>query len=271
MDQDEQSAGQVPPRVRQDQMLELVRQSSFVHVNDLARRFGVSEVTVRSDLDALESRDMLRRVRGGAVPRAPSGPERPFEESRVANAEEKMAIGEAAAAMVESGDTVLLDVGTTTTAVAEALARRTDLHDVTVFTSSLTIALSLESATPWLTVVVTGGTLRPLQHSLVDPLGALMLEGIHATRAFLGCNGVDPQAGITNVNLPEAAIKRRMLTAAAQRVVVADGSKVGAITLYRLCGVEDVDLLLTGPSAPQPVVEGLAEGGLDIRTVSLED
>jgi DeoR family transcriptional regulator, aga operon transcriptional repressor len=136
----------------------------------LSTRFEVSEVTVRADLDALESRGMLRRVRGGAVPRPAPTLERAFEEAEVADAEQKQAIARYAARMVSSGDTIVLDVGTTTTAIAHALAARQDLTDVTVFTSSLTIALALENATPNLTVVITGGTLRPKQHSLVEPL-----------------------------------------------------------------------------------------------------
>lgn len=254
----------VPARIRRERMLELVRARDFVHVSELASAFGISDVTVRADLDELQTGGHLRRVRGGAVPRTRPRPERPYEESVTAHVADKEAIGAAASALVTSGDTVILDVGTTTTAVARALATRDDLADVTVFTNALTIALELEAASSGITVVVTGGTLRPLQHSLVDPLGGLVLASINAGIVFLGCNGIDPDAGITNINLPEAAIKRRMLQAAQRRVVVADGSKVGEVALAHLADVADVDLLLTSESADPAVVEALQDRGLEV-------
>ena len=166
--------------------------------------------------------------------------------------------------MVESGDSIVLDVGTTTTAIAQALAARDDLTDVTVFTSSLTIALALEDATQRLTVVVTGGTLRPKQHSLVEPLAGLVLGPIHVGTAFVGCNGVDPDAGITNVNLPETEIKRMILQASQRRVVCADASKLGRVSLAHVCDLDDIDLLITDVDAAQELVQTLRETGLEV-------
>jgi hypothetical protein len=120
----------LPARIRRDRMLALLREQEFVRVSELADRFDVSEVTVRADLDALEQRSELRRVRGGALPRASAPPERRFEEAEVAAAAQKRAIGRAAAALIEDGDTLILDVGTTTTAVAQALAHRADVADI---------------------------------------------------------------------------------------------------------------------------------------------
>jgi DeoR family transcriptional regulator of aga operon len=250
--------------VRRERILELVSSREFTRVSELRARFGISDVTVRADLDALARRGRVRRIRGGAMPCAPAAPERPFEETEAAHAEEKAAIGRAAAALVGDGETILLDVGTTTTAIARALVARHDLRDVLIVTSGLNIALELEPAIPRLSVAVTGGMLRPLQHSLVDPLGGLMLERLHAHTVFLGCNGVDPRAGVTNANLPEAELKRRMLRRARRRVVVADGSKIGAVHVAELCAVGDVDQLITGPSAPAEVVAALGEHELDV-------
>jgi DeoR family transcriptional regulator of aga operon len=103
-----------------------------------------------------------------------------------------------------------------------------------------------------------------MQHSLVDPMGGLMLERINARTVFLGCNGIDPNGGITNINLPEAEIKRRMLQAARQRVIVADGSKVGRVELAYLCGVDEIDLLITDSSADPAVLNALREKELHI-------
>jgi DeoR family transcriptional regulator of aga operon len=262
--EESKSDGDMPAEMRREQMLAFVNSRDFVRVSDLSARFGVSEVTVRGDLDTLADRGQLRRIRGGAMPRPMPQPERSFEEMQAARVDEKARIGELAASLVSQGETVILDVGTTTTAVARALANRLDLYDVVIFTNSLNIAIELESAIPRFTVVVTGGTLRPMQHSLVDPMGGLMLERINARTVFLGCNGIDPNGGITNINLPEAEIKRRMLQAARQRVIVADGSKVGRVELAYLCGVDEIDLLITDSSADPAVLNALREKELHI-------
>src|SRR3989440_7251776 len=256
--------GDVPAEMRREQMLAYVKTQDFVRVTDLSARFHVSEVTVRGDLDVLTEQGHIRRIRGGAMPRTVPRPERPFEEMQGARVNEKDTIGRVAASLISHGETVILDVGTTTTAVARALVQRQDLYDLVVFTNALNIALELEAAIPRFTVVVIGGTLRPMQHSLVDPLGGLMLEHIHTHTVFLGCNGVDPEGGITNINLPEADLKRRMLRASRRRIVVADGSKVGEVELARLCGVDGIDLLITDSSANPKMLDALRERSLEI-------
>ena len=160
-------------------------------------------------------------------------------------ADAKRRIGIAAAGLVESGDTIILDVGTTTAAVAVALAERQELRIVVVITNSLTIALTLEGSIPRLTVIVTGGTLRPLQHSLVSPYATRVLEDLRADMAFIGCTGLDPVNGVTNVNLPETELKRAMLTAAARTVIVADSSKFGRTDRGRIGPLDDVWTLVT--------------------------
>jgi DeoR family transcriptional regulator of aga operon len=138
---------------------------------------------------------------------------------------------------------------------------RVELREVTVITSGLRVALELEQAWPRISVVVTGGTLRPLQHSLVNPLGMVMLERLNAAVAFIGCNGVDVRGGVTNINLPEAEIKRAMLLAARRPIVVADGSKLGEIEVAKVCDVSEVSLVVTDGSADAAVVEELREAG----------
>ncbi|WKK71965.1 DeoR/GlpR family DNA-binding transcription regulator [Rathayibacter oskolensis] len=155
-------------------------------------------------------------------------------------------------------------MGTTPLAIAHALVARDDLRDVTVITNGLSTALALEPAIPRFTVVVTGGTLRPLQHSLVEPLASEVLERLRADVVFIGCTGVDPEAGVTNVNLPEATLKRRMLHAAARRVVVADSRKLGVVDLGRVAATAEFDRLLTGEAAPDDVVARLEEAGLAV-------
>ncbi len=256
--------GEIPAEIRREQLLSFIKANDFVKVSNLSARFSVSEVTIRGDLDALARRGHIRRIRGGAMPGTLSHSERSFEETKSTHVTEKALIAHAAASIVTSGETIILDVGTTATAVAQELLKRRDLHDIVIFTNALNIALELERAIPRFTVVVIGGTLRPLQHSLVDPLGGIMLERINAHTVFLGCNGVDAVGGITNLNLPEADIKRRMLKAATRRVVVADSSKVGKIALAHLCEVEAIDLLITDNAANPSVLNALLERNLEV-------
>ncbi len=252
---------------RRDQMLAVINERSFVRVDELSSQFRISEVTARNDLTVLAERGQIRRIRGGAMARAGLGQERPFEESLASYAVEKLAIGRAAAELIADGESVIADVGTTALAAARALVERTELRDVVVFTNGLKTALELEAAIPRLTVVVLGGTLRPLQHSLVDPLATPMLDHLSVSTLLLGCNGVHPTGGITNINLPEAQVKRHMLKIARRKIVLADGSKIGGIELSHLCAVDEVDLVLTGESADPGSVTALRERGCDVRIV----
>ena len=252
---------------RRDRMLAVISERAFVRVDELSSQFGVSEVTARNDLTVLAERGQILRIRGGAMPRAGLGQERPFEEALASFAVEKLAIGRAAAELIADGESLIVDVGTTVLAAARALVARTELQDVVVFTNGLKTALEFEPAIPRMTVVVLGGTLRPLQHSLVDPLATGMLDQLSVSTALLGCNGIHPTGGITNINLPEAQVKRHMLKVARRRIVLADGGKIGRIELSHLCGVDEIDMLITGESADPEVLDAVRERGCEVRVV----
>jgi DeoR family transcriptional regulator of aga operon len=252
-----------PALVRRELMLAQIHDQGFARVGQLSRQFSISEVTVRADLDLLAETHAVQRVHGGAVA-GTREPEHPFEQSLLTGQDQKKRIGAAAADLVESGQAIILDVGTTTTAIAGALLARHDLHDVIVITNALNIALLLEPAIPRFTVIVTGGTLRPLQHSLVDPLAGVVLDRVRADLAFIGCSGVDAVSGITNVNLPEADVKRRMLAAAARTVVVADSSKLGVTQLSRVAPIGDIHSLVTANEADPGQLASLEAAGLAV-------
>lgn len=260
----------LPTAVRRDRVAEAIRRSRYTSVSDLAAEFGVSEVTIRTDLDVLAETGQVRRVRGGAIHRATGTLEASFEQDSDTLAVEKAAIGRMAAGLVESGQTVMLDIGSTVAAVARALSERTDLQDVTVVTNGIRVAMELEPAVPDLAVLVTGGTLRRLQHSLINPFGTLLLEQMHAHLAIVSCNGIDAQAGVTNTNVGEAEIKRLMLRAGRRRVVVADGSKVGQVSLVHVFPADDVDLLVTDASADDEAIAALRDRGVEVRVVDRE-
>jgi DeoR family transcriptional regulator of aga operon len=251
------------PEERRTVILSILNEAGRCRVIDLARKLAVSEVTVRQDLDVLEKQGLLSRTHGGAILIAKRGYERSFNIEESAFQEEKARIGQAAAGLVSDGETIILDVGTTVTEIARNLQMRKGL---TVVTNALNIAMLLEKA-PEITVLVTGGTLRSKQHSLVNPFGQFILERIQVDVAFIGVNGVEAEHGVTNVNMAEAEMKTLFLKAARRRILVADSSKIGNVALAKVADLRDIDLLITDEQADPEEVARLVEKGLDIKLV----
>jgi DeoR family fructose operon transcriptional repressor len=249
---------------RHDAIRRAIEAGGQVSVAHLTDRLGVSEVTVREDLKYLELQGVLTRVRGGAMLSRHGAMEMPLEETSTTNRAEKQAIGAYAASLVRNDQTVIIDVGSTTTEMAKALSP--DLMRVVVITNGLNIALILESL-PGVSVIVTGGTLRPLQHSLVAPMGNLILDQINADVAFLGCNGADPLRGFTNTNIAEAEIKQAMVRSAEKIVFLADHDKIGRVASALVTDVSGADLLITDEGADETVLGNLRSDGLAIDLV----
>ena len=252
--------------LRHDVIRRTLEVDGRVSIADLKDRLGVSEVTIREDLKHLEQCNTLTRIRGGAVALRNGSAERPLEETSTTNRAEKTAIGARAASMVENGQTVIIDVGSTTTELARALSP--GLTGVVVITNGINIALLLESL-PGVSVIVTGGTLRPLQHSLVAPMGTLLLEQLKADIAFLGCNGVDPTRGFTNSNIAEAEIKQAMVRSAGRTVFLADHDKIGEVASAFVADISSAELLITDSGADQKELRILESEGLAIDVVSV--
>jgi DeoR family transcriptional regulator of aga operon len=250
---------------RRQRILTQVRARDFVRIQDLSRQLGVSEVTIRADVDRLARDGGLRRVRGGVMRVLQTVPELRYEARSTSRLAEKKAIAAAAVAMLSDGDSVILDAGTTTMEIAHAIADRAELSDLTVFTAGLNVALALERAIPRIQVIVTGGALRPQQHSLVEPLSTLVLERIRAAIGFVGCNGIDPALGIMCMSLPDAGLKQAIIAASHRTVVVADASKFSQTSLVRFCPFDAVDMLLTA-GTPDPAAAALVtEAGVEVR------
>lgn len=242
----------------------MVEQRDSVSVSELSQLLAVSEVTIRSDLSDLERAGLLRRTRGGAARPLVTRFEQPIEETRKQHAQAKRRIGQAAAALVHDGDTVMLDVGSTTSEIARHLSPT--LSGVTVVTNGLNIALELERL-PGVRIVVTGGTLRRLQHSLVSPYGLDLIARFRPDTLFLGCNGVDVAGGVTNANVEEAEIKARMVEVARTTVVVADHSKLGQVAAATVAPLAALDTLITDRRASPETLAALRRCGLRVQVV----
>lgn len=267
-DGDRRGHENLPTSLRRERVAEAIRRSRYTSVTDLATAFRVSEVTIRSDLDTLAEAGQVRRVRGGAVHHAAGSLEASFEQDADVHAAEKAAIGRVAAGLVMSGQTIMLSVGSTVAAAARALAARTDLSNVTVVTNGMRVALELEPAIPQVNVIVSGGTLRRQQHSLVNPLGTGMLAELHAHLTIVGCDGLEATAGVTAANAAEAEIGRLMLDAGRRRVVVADSSRLGQVSLVHVLPTDGVDLVITDSGADADVVAALRERGVEVVLAS---
>lgn len=251
---------------RHERILEMLRKDRVVEVTGLSEVLGVSAVTIRSDLDALERRMLLRRIRGGATSVQAARFVRPIELPSQSFGEEKERIGAMAARMVRNGETIILDAGTTTRAMALALP--SDLSDVVVITNSLDIAISLENHAG-ITVMLTGGTIKktgrnPRSRSLIPPFAGLLLAQVNADCAYLCCAGIDAERGFTNAHFEEVEIKRAMLAAARRAVVLGDHGKIGHVAGARIAAIDEVSTFVTDAGAAPADVSALSAAGLDV-------
>lgn len=242
-------------------ILELLARDGSVSVVALAGDLGVSEATVRRDLQLLGEQRLLERSHGGAVAHG-TAHELPVR-YRTGRSEEKQRIARAAAGLVDAGMAVGLTGGTTTTEVARVLAAR---HDLTVVTNALNIAVEL-AVHANLKLIVTGGVARSASYELVGPLADATLQGIYVDLAFVGVDGIDAARGLTTQNEVEAATNRALIARAGRTVVVADGSKLGRVAFAFIAGVEPVEELLTDADADPAEVERLRAAGLRVTLV----
>jgi DeoR family transcriptional regulator of aga operon len=252
------------PEERRREIVTILNNHGRCLVGNLARELDVSEVTIRQDLDVLEREGLLRRTHGGAILNSKIAFERPFQIEETSWKAEKERIAEAAVKLISPGDTLILDVGTTVTAVARKLAEQQKA--VTVFTNSLNVAMTLEANT-YITTIVTGGTLRAKQHSLVNPFGEYLLKRINVDTAFIGATGIEVGHGVTNVNAAESEIKALFIKVAHRSVLLADSSKIGNVTLAKVADIEEIDLLISDKQADPEEIARLQERGLEVQLV----
>lgn len=230
----------------------------------LAEHFGVSEMTARRDVEALEAAGEARRVRGGAISVVSRGYEPSVSERESVGPLAKDRISAAAAGMLRPGDTLFLDSGTTANVFASHLAAL-DM-DLLVVTPNLRAALTLSDATNT-RVIVTGGLVRRQERSLVGADAERTLQQYNVDTAFVGAAGVHPERGLTDYGLDESAVKRIAIARATRVVVLADHSKLGRISLCEICPSSEIDVLVTDAPVDDPVVRELHAGGTEIVTV----
>lgn len=266
------AAKELPPPPDGDQMLiderrqhilGLLQSDGRVLVAELSRRLGISQITIRKDLDHLQAKGLIQRTHGGALPVQTGALSDPsLQEKQKQHLHEKQRIAAAAARLVQEGQCVMLDSGTTTTAVAQALKRFSQL---TVITNAVNIAAELTGTN--FEVILTGGTLRKNSFSLVGPLAEDVLEEMHADILFLGVDGFDVELGVTTPNLLESRVNRAMVKAARKVVAVCDSTKFARRSLSRIVSPSAIHQVITDKNVPAQIVEALQSQNIEVTVV----
>lgn len=248
---------------RRRTILERLDSKGAVLVAELGAQFGVSEMTIRRDLDELERQGLLQRVHGGAVSSRGRSYEPAFLRRSSAHLYEKQRIAAVAIDLIQNGDSIALDVGTTTLEMARLLGSRRDL---TIITSSLRIACEL-AETQGLRLILTGGVLRHGEMSMVGQIAVDALQQFFVDKLFLGIGGIDLEAGLTEYSLEDALVKRAMVRAAKEVIVVSDASKLGRVTFAVVAPVTVANRIITDSRAEPAIIAALRARNIDVLVV----
>lgn len=249
-----------PTLDRQNQILQLLSRQGRLSVADIVETFSISVATARRDLETLASEGKLQRVHGGALVCVQAPPEHPILQRDSEQAEEKAAIGRAAAALVQDGETVFLGSGTTVLEVARNFKHRRGL---TVITNSLPV-LNLLSSYPGVVVIALGGILRSSELSFIGHITEQALSELHTDRVIIGVHAINLESGLTNDYLPETMTDRAILKAGREVIVVADHTKVNAISTAFLAPVTSIHRLITDSNTPDDFLAALKKRGVDV-------
>lgn len=248
---------------RRRAIVELLNRDGRVLVTGLARQFQTSQVTIRKDLETLHAHGLLHRTHGGALPAHEGALEDPtLREKEKLHRKEKLRIAAAAARMVKEGQVVILDSGTTTTAIARALG---SFHNLTIVTNAVNIAAELTGTA--VEVILTGGTLRKNSFSLVGPIAEDTLRKLNADILFLGVDGFDVQYGLSTPNLLEAKVNRVMAEVARRTVAVCDASKFGRRSLSLILPPSALHEVITDRGVPRSDLQALKKAGIEVTLV----
>ncbi len=251
---------------RRQRLVELVVQQPGLRVPEIANRLGVSQGTIRNDLNSLAATGQLTRVRGGATLTPDSTRSPAFATRARINQEAKRRIARRAAQLVEDGDRILLDASTTVYHMAACLRERRNL---TVITNGLQVADRL-APSPSNTVILLGGILVPDGTSVTGPLSEQMLKGLHVKMAFVSCSGLASEAGLTDVDIHEAHLKARAITCADSVVALIDATKFGHVDLTPFAQLDQVSRIFTDAALDPCWLGELAKRGVEI-TVCKEE
>ena len=248
---------------RRQAILEQVNHEGRVSVTELSQEFGVSEVTIRADLQALAERDLVVRTHGGAVPGPAGLSELTLALRRRRQVREKSRIGRTGAALVADGDAIFLDSSSTSLSIAHHLKLR---RHVTVITNGLAVVQELMDA-PDVTVVMTGGTLDRDTASLVGAYGLEAVRPLNIRRGFFGAHGITPAEGLTDVSSAVAEVKRPLVAMCREVVAVLDATKWGRVGVASFAALEDISRVITTDGVLETALAQVRAAGVEVQVV----
>jgi len=248
---------------RRQYIVGLAQKHGRVLVEELSDSLGISRITIRKDLDHLQSQGLLQRTHGGALlPSNGAISDPSLREKEGRHSQEKLRIATAAANLVQEGQCILLDSGTTTTAVAKALRRFSHL---TIITNAVNVASELRDTD--FEVLLTGGSLRKNSFSLVGPLAEDMLHEMYADILFLGVDGFDLEVGLTTPNVMESRVNRAMVKASSLVVAVCDSTKFNRRSLSKIVDATAIHHIITDSGLPSATADALRSAGINLTLV----
>lgn len=249
---------------RRNMILDQLNSDGEVFVDQLSKTHGVSEVTIRNDLDQLEKKRLLIRARGGAMKYSEGvGLDFGISEKDKINLQEKNRIGQYASTLVQEGDIIIIDSGTTTAELARKLDKFSSL---TVITNAINIAIIL-SKFQNINIIMPGGNMRMNSQSLVGPIAEKSLARIHVDRVFLGVDGVDPKDGIFTANMEEAYLNEQMINVANEVIVLTDSSKFNRRAFAHICSFGKISKIITDKGINSEDKIMIEEAGVEIVIV----
>jgi DeoR family transcriptional regulator of aga operon len=246
---------------RRKKILERIKETGEVLVSRLSKEFNVSEVTIRNDLEHLERKNLLVRARGGAIHTENHvGIDQRIAEKNKLHATEKAAIGKKAASLINDGDTIIIDSGTTT---AEIVKHLDGIKHLSVITNALNIT-NLLMAHPSVNVIIPGGYLRQNAMSLVGPLAEKNLRNFFVDKVFLSTDGFDTKQGIYTPNIDEAHLNEIMIDITEEVILVTDSSKFKRKSLALICGLDKIKKVVTDKGIPSDDKKRLEDAGVEV-------
>ncbi len=252
---------------RHQKILDYLAGRENISVRELSRLMAVTEVTIRSDLNALARLGKISRTHGGArLVEERLRQEYTFQARRSLNATAKHRIGKAAAALVSPLDSILLDSSTTALAMAHELRQRNELRDLTVIPTGIWTAIELMGSDQ-INVLLPSGYLRQVSGSITGLPAEEFFGGLNIQKAFLGVWGISPDRGLTDSHLLEVDLKKRIVAKAGEIIILADGSKFYQTGLASFAALDQAHQIITDETAPPDILKRIEERGVEITVV----
>jgi len=244
---------------RREYILNLINKTGSVNAIDIAKILDISETTMRRDLNKLAKKGLVKRTYGGAINFYSVGHELKFEVQKEKFIDEKKKIALAAAELVEDGDVILIEAGTTGFQTALNIKNKKQL---TIATNSCDIATLMGENHPHYSIILSGGILSTYTHSLVGPIADWAFSNVNVDKAFIGISGIDIGKGITSVDLAEAQTKKNIINSAKKVIALSDHSKIGHIAMNFVAPIKSIDIFITDNGADKNFLEKIQELGI---------